>query len=583
MVKDTFANSLEELDPAIFSSPTLIKETLTIEPAMVKDSLANNLGPGELDPAIFSSPSLKKETLTIDEAVDRVVNKVTLRLVLMLLLITSASVNSGMVTYLTVFTGQIPYSEWKCVSKKCLDLKNTAKSLQEFFSEETMCKNGLVAGSDFEWIYKRQTFSMDWGFYCNKEAKLSLISSVLFVGMFLGLLFSTALFDRFGRKKVALIGSFLNLAAVAISSCANNFIILLLLRVLYGFGVIISYTGSYCWLVELLPERYRNISINFFSLGGWTTGKVVLIGFSYFINQWQYVYLAVAGVNALALLLFLVLPIPPSPRFSLIKGRKEEALKTLEILALASNNDVCLEKIDLVYEERKQSYLEQIKDFRSHPNMTRETLLGMGVWLIVSLVDYSYQFGWSKIGNDLHSIHLFVALGTAISGVIAVPLCRFLSRKKAILFIFVWVIVMNGIASLDVKFSSDWSLEHLASMLGSIGITTEFLLIYLLSGELAPTSHRGMIICLSSSCARIGSFLGPYVNLMYGVTDRRVPLALFAGLSFIACVAVWFLPDTTGRAVPETPGDVEILAEKERKEGRKFRKERKDNFEVVVD
>ena len=73
-----------------------------------------------------------------------------------------------------------------------------------------------------------------------------------------------------------------------------------------------------------------------------------------------------------------------------------------------------------------------------------------------------------------------------------------------------------------------------------------------------------MILCLSSSCARVGSFVGPYVNLLYGVADRRVSLALFAGLSIVASVVVWFLLDTTGRSVPETPGDVEILARRKR-------------------
>ena len=61
------------------------------------------------------------------------------------------------------------------------------------------------------------------------------------------------------------------------------------------------------------------------------------------------------------------------------------------------------------------------------------------------------------------------------------------------------------------------------------------------------------------------------------MTDRKVPLALFAGLSLLASVAVWFLPGTSGRPVPETPADVEILSERE-----KFREERKDNLEVIV-
>ena len=109
---------------------------------------------------------------------------------------------------MTVLNSQIPYNQWKCVSEKCLNLQDSTKSLEKFYSEETICKKDLIAGFDFEWSYLRQTFSMDWGFYLKDEAKLSLVSSVPFMGMFLGLTFSTALLDKFGRKIVAMIAIF---------------------------------------------------------------------------------------------------------------------------------------------------------------------------------------------------------------------------------------------------------------------------------------------------------------------------------------------------------------------------------------
>ena len=517
------------------------------------------------DSKIVTDDHSQRETLTIEEAVDRVVDKVTVKLALTLVAISLVIMPAPSGTYITVFTGYIPYTQWECTSKKCLRLLNEAESTDDFYTQKTMCKNDLVAGSDFVWTYEKQTFSMDWGFYCKDEAKLSLVTSVLFIGTFLGLVCSTAIFDRIGRKRGSMMGSFLSLATFAISSAATNYIVLLFLRIIYGFGLIIVYTGAYCWIVELAPQRLRNMTSNMCTLAGWTTGVLALIGLNYVIDKWQYVYLASAGMNALTIILFFVLPVPVSPRFSLIKGKKDEAFNTLKVLAKMSDNEVSLDKVDLVYEERNQSYLEQIKDFRQHPNMRRETLLGMSVWFMVALFFYSYQFGWSKMGTELHSIYFFAAVGEAISFIIAVPLCKVLGRRKSLIFSFMSVVVMNAVASLDVKFTDDWSLEHLASMLGSIGAGTAFVLMYLYTGELAPTSHRGMILCLSSSCARIGSFVGPYVNLLYGVTDRRVPLALFAGLSFLASVVVWFLPDTTGRPVPETPGDVEILAKTENK------------------
>ena len=527
------------------------------------------------DSEIFKANDSSRETLTIEEAIDRVVVKVTLKMVLIFGTACLTIVNAGSATYLTVFTGHIPYNEWTCLSKKCFNiLKSSDQSSEDFYSYETMCENDLVAGSDFKWTSKMQTFSMDWDFYCGNEAKLSVLSSVFFVGTFLGLICSTGLYERLGRKRGATIGSFMVLVAVFLSSVANNYWVLLLLRFIYGLGQSTTYMGSYCWIVELAPTYLRNHISNLFGLG-WSVGVFALIGISYFIHQWQYVYVAVACMNAVAILPFFLLPLPESPRFSLLKGREEEAKKTLRLLAEMNGSKASFENVDLVYEKRNQFYLQQVKDFKYHPTMLKETVIGMIAWFTVGLVSYSYQFGWSKMGNDLHSIYFFSALGEGISYVICVPCCQYLGRKRATLFFFALVIVMNAIASLDIKFSHDWSLETLASIFGSMGSAAAFVMMYLYSGELAPTSHRGMIMCLCSSCARTGSFIGPYVNLLYGLTDRRVPLTLFAGLSLLACVAVWFLPDTTGRSVPETPEDVEILSRKKKLEGQDEDKEAK--------
>ena len=508
-----------------------------------------------------------RQFLTIEEAVDLVVDRLSVKLVLNFLAVCCTILNTGAATYVTIFTGYIPYNDWKCLSQKCTDLQATAGSSETFHSYNTMCKNDLVADIDFEWTSKKNTFSRDWGFYCKSEAKLSLVSSIIFIGSLLGLLFSTCLFDWIGRKRGAILGSVLTLLSLAASSVANSYPVLILLRAISGFGLIVNYTGSYCWIVELAPTFLRNPISGFFTLG-WTAGTFILIGLSYFIDQWHQIYLAVAIMNVLGIIPFFLLPLPVSPRFSLIKGKKEEAMKTLQVLAQLSGSKVSLDTIDLIYEERNQSYLKQIKDFkpRIHPTMLKETLLGMVVWFMVSLISYSYQFGWSKIGNDLHSIYFFAALGDGIAYSTSVLGCRLLGRKKATFFYFGVVILMNLLAMLDVRFTATWSLEHLVSIIGNIATSSAFVMMYLYTGELAPTSHRGMILCLSSSCARIGSFVGPYVNLLYGVTDRRVPLALFAGLSLLACLAVWFLPDTTGRSVPETPGDVENYLEKKKEE-----------------
>ncbi|KAL5247006.1 hypothetical protein ACHWQZ_G019017 [Mnemiopsis leidyi] len=144
---------------------------------------------------------------------------------------------------------------------------------------------------------------------------------------------------------------------------------------------------------------------------------------SYFIYQRHQIFLSCAILNVLGIILFFFLPLPVSPRFSeLIERKKEEAIKTLLVLAQLSGSMASLDTIDLVYEER---------------NQLKETLLGMVVWFMISLISYSYQFEWSKIV----------------------------------------VIVMNILAMLDVRFTSTWSLEHLVSIIGNIATSSAFAMI----------------------------------------------------------------------------------------------------------
>ena len=506
----------------------------------------------------FSEPQDLEETpkdrLTLEEVVDRIVPELNLRVFLLFLSALCTIFHAAAVTYVTALTGNIPYKNWECISDECKSLYRVDG--EDFYSQKTICDNDMVAGVNFTWkIGGRTTFTTDWGIYCKDEAKLSTISSIYFVGALLGLLCSTAIFDTVGRKRGAILGCVLITVATAASAAAPNYETLLVLRVISGFGLLINYTGSYCWIIEFAPTRYRNLVNGCYNLG-WTLSYLIMVLFGYLIHKWQHVYLGVAGLCVFSLAMFFITPVPESPRFHLVRGQEGEAKKTLETISKISGHPISFEEVDLLYDTRIQNYLKQVKDFLKYPNMLKRSLLCMSGWFLVSLITYAYTFGWSKIGKDLYTSYLFAALGGGLGYVLSIFVCRLLGRKRATLFFFGSVIVMNLVAMVDLNFSQDWSLEQVASLLGNVNILGAFAMLYLYSGELAPTSHRGMIMCLCSSCARVGSFIGPYVSLLYGVTDRRVPLALFAGLSVCAFVAILFLPDTTGDGIPETPADV---------------------------
>ena len=191
--------------------------------------------------------------------------------------------------------------------------------------------------------------------------------------------------------------------------------------------------------------------------------------------------------------------------------------------------------------------------------MRKETLINIVVWFIMAALFYGFEFGWGKLSSNLYASYLLSSLGKTIGFSIVIPICHLIGRRKTILILLICQILCNFLAMPHVRINENWTLEYIACLLGFTALAGAFASVFLLTIELAPTSHRGTILSLSSGSARVGSFIGTYISLLYDVTERWIPLALMAGAGLLCMAAVFLLSDTTGRAIPETPQDVEVM------------------------
>ena len=283
----------------------------------------------ENDNGVKSKP--KEENLTLDEAIDKIVPRVNLKLVLLVLSAIATTLNSAPITGNTALTGHIPYNSWQCLSDFCHSLFDNASSgglEKDFFSQMTLCDNGLVVGTDFKWTSRKTTFTTDWNIYCKDEVKLSAISSVFFAGALAGLLCSTAVFDRLGRKRGAIFGGLLATLAITACSVVPNYETLLALRIISGFGLFINYTGTFCWIIEFAPSHFRNLANGLFGIA-WIVSDLMMILLGYLIDEWQHLYMALSGVCLFSLAMFFITPLPESPRFHLVRGEESKAKRTL--------------------------------------------------------------------------------------------------------------------------------------------------------------------------------------------------------------------------------------------------------------
>jgi hypothetical protein len=100
------------------------------------------------------------------------------------------------------------------------------------------------------------------------------------------------------------------------------------------------------------------------------------------------------------------------------------------------------------------------------------------------------------------------------------------------------------------------------SMLASLCVTASITVTFLFTGELSPTTHRGMISSGSRIFAAICAIFGPLVSAANLTTSQR--LGLFGTLAASGALVSLLLPETRGRAIPATAKDVHERRMKQR-------------------
>lgn len=446
-------------------------------------------------------------------------------------------------------------------------LKDNSSLLSGFPCQLTKQVEGktelLLKSSDIKWEMTHSSFAVDFDLNCGvgtAKSLKTLLSSIYFVGALTGLLLGGYLFDQIGRKRSALLGYILGVTVTLAGTFCRNYYFLLIIRLLQGTGFYLLLTGIYILAVEMMPTRYRNPANGVFQVL-WALGSPIAAAVGYFVKDWNYMFLT-SGIIVLLFNIPVILCIE-SPRYYLIKGDAASAKKSIKAMANFAGASLDIENIELEdlgkAKEREQTFLQQLKEFFSYKSLVLETSIQMFLWFFVAMSYYGFNFGWSSIVPNRYLGYLMASVGEIIAYVSVVPLIAWLGRKKAMMFMFCGAAFFYLIAIPEVKLGKDteWTLESLCCLVGVIFISGCFSGVYLWTAELAPTSHRGFVFCVSSSSARVGSFLGPYIfNNLAPVTHKAVPLGLLAFLALLCALGSYFLVETGDTETALTAEDV---------------------------
>lgn len=204
---------------------------------------------------------------------------------------------------------------------------------------------GLLFGYDWVVIGGARQF-LEVYFHLRTASAVGWANSCALIGCFLGSLVAGALADRYGRKPVLLLSAVLFAVSSVLTGWAPNFTAFIAWRIAGGIAIGLSSNVSPLYIAEISPAAHRGrlVSLNQFAIvigillaqiANWLIAAPIpdhlsedaLLASWNVQFGWRWMFTGVA-VPAIVFLIA-SLAIPESPRWLLIRDRRDEAMQVL--------------------------------------------------------------------------------------------------------------------------------------------------------------------------------------------------------------------------------------------------------------
>jgi len=394
------------------------------------------------------------------------------------------------------------------------------------------------------------------------HAKLPLLLSSAFLGMFLGAATLTTLADRVSRRQAFLLTVGIYSMASLAAACSPNLWFLLAMRIVSGFGIGADLPVADSYLADLLPARHRGRYTAWAYTIGYCCSPIVgflahaLIGTSVMgISGWRWMFV-LGSLGALAVWL-LRRQLPESPRWLESIGRVDEAA---QIVARMESEAAARGPIPPPRCDIDAPSPISLRKIMSLPSFRRRFIMLLIFHPLQSIGYYSFgilsvliltQRGYSVV---ISLIYVAISyLGYPLGSLVSVFLIERFDRK--------WLIAATGcsMATLGLLYANA---ANPATIL-AVGFTYTAVsnvfgnALHVYDGELFPTELRARTAGIPYAFSRLSLGVTPLVLVpalfLYG------PVWVFGGIAGVLLLAVAIVavlgPTTTGLALEEISGE----------------------------
>ncbi|CAD5217517.1 unnamed protein product [Bursaphelenchus okinawaensis] len=411
--------------------------------------------------------------------------------------------------------------------------------------------------------------------YCEWQisaVEQAMITTCVFSGMMLSSTVWGKICDRFGRRTGLMCSALLTFSMGALSSVAPNFHTLLFFRGLTGIGIG-GVPQSVTLYAEFLPLAQRAKCVVLIE-SFWAVGAAFEAILALFIMQtlgWRWLLL----FSSLPLLFFAICCfwLPESARYLMASGKTEEAYQILA--KVAKHNGKMLPAGKLV---------ENVNHNPAHrgnianlfvDELFKTTILLWFIWAVNAFSYYGVVLFTTVLFQSTDECH---GGGTMNATTVAEIGCRPLTQKDYIDLLSTTMSEFPGLIITAVIIESLGRKKTMAVEFGVYSVfmfllffcwerhwVTAFIFIarafisgafqcvYVYTPEVYPTTLRAIGLGASSSMARLGAIITPFVAQVASGHSLYIPIAIYSSTALLGVIAAMALPiETKGRKMQDS-------------------------------
>ncbi|RFD18798.1 sugar porter family MFS transporter [Komagataeibacter melaceti] len=418
---------------------------------------------------------------------------------------------------------------------------------------------GLMAGLDIGVIsgaldlvaraFHASTIAQEW------------IVSAMMGGAAIGSLCGGWMSHQIGRKHALLVGALVFVAGSLACALAWSIPSMIIGRLVMGLAIGVAAFTAPLYLSEIASEQARGAMISTYQLmitAGIFIAFLTNTMFSYSGN-WRGMF-AVAAVPGV-LFLIGVLFLPYSPRWLMMRGRRNEALQVLE--DLRDDRSVAMREIQnisrqLQMKQRGWSLL------RHNANFRRSIFLGIALQAMQQLAGVNVVMYYAPrifalagyVGPAQLWCTAMVGLVNMLATFIAVGLVDRWGRKPILYTGFIIMAIGMGFLGLVLNHSDLGQTEQIISVFMLLVYISGFAmsagpLMWVLCSEVQPIQGRDLGISISTLTNWVANMIvgASFLSLLQWL-GNGMTFWLFAGFNLVFVLVTWrFVPETRGMSL----------------------------------